>query len=709
MNKYNNLFSLKENDTTIKTLFIMMVIAYLFSIAIRMIWVYQFQDQSSFHWNDQIMINTNDGYWYAEGARDILNGYHQKHDLSPVNTAVSIITAFFGKILPISFETLILYMPTFLGSLLVVPLILIARIFKLTHVGFIAALFAGITWSYYNRTMTGYYDSDMLNIVLPTFVLWSIMFNVNKKRNRYLPLVAIFMILYSWWYPQSYSLHLSMVALLFVYTFIFDSKESFNFKIILIMIISMSMISWVLKLSIIGLLFLIFHYKKEIVTKKILFILLLLSIGLLVFTGGIAPIWIKIKGYLLGGSVVANQDGQFYYYGILKTVREAGQIPFETFANRISGHTITFILSTIGYLLFVIRYPLMWLALPMVGLGFLALQGGLRFTVYAVPINALGIAFLIVWVADFIKDRKIAIFFMAFASVLVLVPNIKHIIAYKVPTVFNKNEVAILEDLKKKAGREDYVLSWWDYGYPIRYYSDVKTLIDGGKHAGDVNFPVSFALGVEQVPAVNMARLITEYTEKAYQEKLKDDYLSLMMKDYGFTEPDDFLEALLSDEFKLPKKSRDVYFYLPYKMLSIFPTVLRFKNINLKDGSSKQDPFFYFAPRFQDTKDILHLGSGISMDKKSATLQLGQQKVQVKRFITVGYDQKGKLSKNEQIVNPNSNISIIFMKSYNAFLLLDEKMYNSSYIQLFVFDNYDKKLFEPVIMSPYAKVYKIKK
>jgi dolichyl-diphosphooligosaccharide--protein glycosyltransferase/undecaprenyl-diphosphooligosaccharide--protein glycosyltransferase len=55
-----------------------------------------------------------------------------------------------------------------------------------------------------------------------------------------------------------------------------------------------------------------------------------------------------------------------------------------------------------------------------------------------------------------------------------------------------------------------------------------------------------------------------------------------------------------------------------------------------------------------------------------------------------------------------SKISAIYMKSYNKFIVLDNKTLNSSYIQLFVLENYNKKYFEPVILSPYAKVYKLK-
>ena len=61
---------MQSNET--KQLFVLMTIAYIFSIAVRLIWVYQFGGNDSFMWNDQLMINTNDGYYYAEKARDIL-------------------------------------------------------------------------------------------------------------------------------------------------------------------------------------------------------------------------------------------------------------------------------------------------------------------------------------------------------------------------------------------------------------------------------------------------------------------------------------------------------------------------------------------------------------------------------------------------------------------------------------------------------------
>jgi len=62
----------------------------------------------------------------------------------------------------------------------------------------------------------------------------------------------------------------------------------------------------------------------------------------------------------------------------------------------------------------------------------------------------------------------------------------------------------------------------------------------------------------------------------------------------------------------------------------------------------------------------------------------------------------------KELLHKDANISIIFMRSYNTFLMLDNDMLNSLYIQLFVFENYNKKLFTPVILNLIAKVFKLK-
>lgn len=701
----------------IDKILIYITLAFIFSMIIRLIWVYQFGGTESFIWNDQFMINTNDGYYYAEGARDLLAWTWQENSLSPVKSAASQLTALFAFILPFSFESVIFYMPAVLSSLVVIPLLLIARELKLLHVGFIAALLASIAWSYYNRTMIGYYDTDMLNIVFPTLLLWSLVLALKTKEQKYLLFTALEIVAYRWWYPQSYSLEFAFFGLILVYTLVYERKSIYHYKLLALMLIAMMGLPDIVRLF--GALLVYTLYKKQLLDKYIYYFLAFAFV-LFLLTGGFAPIWGQLKGYIFGSSVEAAKEGlKLHFFTVMQTVREAGKIPFETFANRISGHVVTFVLSCLGYIWLCFRHPVMLLGLPMVGLGFLAYVGGLRFTIYAVPVLALGMGFLIDSITRYMDHKSIKYAFLITATLGILYPNIVHIIGYKVPTVFSKQEVQVLDKLKGMAEREDYVVSWWDYGYPIRYYSDVKTLIDGGKHSGSVNFPVSYMLTNPQDVAAKLARFDVEYTEMAFaiqkenRDKKEEERIKLqsniaqMTLQSGFRDTNDFLNSLhVSDA--VPAKTREIYFYLPYRMLGILPTITKFSDLDLMSGKTIRKPFIYQTNRFQDTPESLNLDNGIVLDKKRGLLKIGNQEVPLKTFYVTAYEKEGKLIRQKQELHKDAKLSIIFMRSYNSFLVLDEDMINSSYIQLFVFENYDKKYFEPILLDSSVKVYKLK-
>lgn len=699
----------KETQLTLLYIFI----AFSFSVALRLIWIYQFGGYEAFKFNGQFMINTNDGYFWAEGARDLLSGISQPNDLSPTMQAPSQLTALFATILPFSFESIILYLPVFLSSLIVVPIILIARGLNNLEMGLIAALLASVAWSYYNRTMVGYYDTDMLNIVLPMFLLWSIIWAIQTKEEKYLLLAAVDILIYRWWYPQSYSLEFSFFGLILAYTLIFDRKNSYNYKLLAIMMFAMINVEGMIRLPIVVALYFVFKQAKF---DKYIYFLLGLSAITFFSTGGLEPIWMRLKLYVFKDALVIGQEGlNLHFFSVMQTVREAGQIPFSEFANRISGHAVTFVLSVVGFIYLGYRHKIMIFALPLIGLGFLASVGGLRFTIYAVPVLAFGVAFLITELARYMPTQKLKILSMIAFTLAILYPNYKHIEEYKVPTVMNADEVKVLDTLKTIAQREDYVVAWWDYGYPIRYYADVKTLVDGGKHDGDVNFPVSFILTNPQETAAKMARLDVEYTEKTFakQEENSDKNLTLfsnieqMTKAYGFKETNDFLLSL-ETEIKLPQKTRDIYFYLPFNMLNIYPTVTRFSYIDLMNGKEKPAPFYFISRNFRDVGSQIQLNQEVFMDKQTFTLTLGSKKITPKRFVKTFYDQEMQLQKEMKIVDMNSNINIIYMSNYNTFLLLDEATYNSLYIQLMVLEEYDKNIFEKVTGNPHAKVYKLK-
>jgi len=692
MRKKSNIMNSMTQETKLTIIYIL--VAFTFSVLMRMIWVYQFEDLEAFKYAGEFMINTNDGYAWAEGARDLLAGFHQDGDSSKINSAVAQLTVILVNILPFSFETIIFYMPVYISSLVVIPIVLIARNLGNLEMGLIASLLASIAWSYYNRTMAGYYDTDMLNIVLPMFLLWSIIWAIRTNEDKYLLITALDILVYRWWYPQSYALEFSFFGLILVYTLIYDRKNLYNYKLLAIMILAMLNLDGFIRLAFVIGTFFIFKQEKA---QKYIYHILAISVILFFVSGGINPIIGKLKSYIFRDVVSSSDNGLgLHFFAVMQTVREAGQIPFETFANRISGHVIIFILSILGYIYLSFKHRIMLFALPMIGLGFLASLGGLRFTIYAVPILAFGIAFLITELASHMPTKKLKYLSMIALTLAILYPNYKHIDGYKVPTVFNSNEVAVLDALKLKTNRDDYVISWWDYGYPIRYYADVKTLVDGGRHGGSSNYPVSFILTNPQEEAAKMARLVVE-----------DGGIEQITKDSGFKDTNDFLLSLQT-EIDLPKKTSDIYLYLPFRMLNIYPTVKIFSNMDLMTGKKFKTPFFFISRNFKDTTETIKLAQKIYINKRDFSLSINGKRVGIKRFVKTFYNKNMKLEKDIRFVDSSANLSVIYMSSYNTFLVLDEQTYNSLYMQLMILEEYDEELFEKVIVNPYVKVYKLK-
>jgi len=708
-----------ENKQTI----IFIIIAFIFSFTMRLIWVYQFNDMSEFKFNDQFMINTNDGYYWAEGARDILNGIIQNNDRSPTLSAISNLTAYLTRLLPFSFETIIFFMPVFFSSLIVIPIILIGKSIKKIEIGFIAALFASISLSYYNRTMVGYYDTDFLNIVFPTILLWSIIGGLKTHEDKYLLFASFDILLYRWWYPQSYSLEFAFFGLIVVYLFyeiyqnrnksnkLYDNKEVFyTIQLLSMMLIAIMQLDIILRFMLVFAYFMLF---RQIRWHKHLYIMFVMISILFISSGGLNPIIEQLKNYVFKESIQINDDSiHLHYFSVMQTIKEASLINFETMAYRISGNILIFTLSVIGYIWLCFSRPVMLLGLPMLGLGLLSYSGGLRFTIYAIPVLSLGIGYLIFELSNKIRNRQVQILFLTICTLLILSPNIKHIINYRIPTVFTNSEVQVLKNLNEVASRDDYVISWWDYGYPIRYYGDVKTLSDGGKHSGSVNFPISFSFLSDQSIAAKMLRLEVEYTELKYDAKKKNKVkystnIENIMSDYGYRNSNNFL-ASLKEDILLPDKTRDIYIYLPYKMISILPTISMFSNINLMTGKQKKDNFFYLTESFEDNGNNIDLGNDIFIDKYKGIISIQGQELGIKNFVYTNYNKNLELTKHIQILNNDADLNIIYMKDYNNFLVIDNRIYNSMYIQLFILENYDKNIYEAISLNPHAKVFKLK-
>ena len=85
----------------------------------------------------------------------------------------------------LSIEMLLLWIPVYVAGFVCVPLVLIGRLYGSHAWGFLAACLAGVTHSYYNRTLAGYYDTDMFSITIPAFALYFLLGASRRKSLNY--------------------------------------------------------------------------------------------------------------------------------------------------------------------------------------------------------------------------------------------------------------------------------------------------------------------------------------------------------------------------------------------------------------------------------------------------------------------------------------------------------------------------------------------
>ncbi len=703
------IFGFIKNYEFSKHILLMILLAFAFSVAFRMWWVYWASGfPNYFFWDGELMINTNDGYAFAEGARDRLAGFHQPNDLSYFSASLSILTAFLAKILPFSLESIFVYLSVVCSSLIVVPILLISSEFRCMRAGFIGALVASVANSYYNRTMAGYYDTDMLNIVLAMCILWALIRICTRGSRSTLFWLGAFTIFYMWWYPSSFSLNSMMLAMFFAYTLIFKRKSRVNYEAMIIFLIALCSTPLVAKILISLTLFWLFAFKGKLLNFKSLALLGGFAVAFFIANGGLSPIIFQAKFYIFR-SFADNADTAFHFFNVNQTIQESGIVPTKVFMERISSHVAVFVIAAIGYAVLCFRHKEFLLSIPLLLLGFAANKAGLRFTIYAVGVMGLSFGYILYFCVKRLDLPKIAgRAILLILTALAIYPAWQHIVSYKVDTVFYKSEVRVLDELKDKAQREDYALSWWDYGYGIRYYSDIKTLIDGGKHLGNDNFPVSFALFRDQMSSANMARLDVEYTERGYSEKIPNK-LKQILKDYNATDVNDFILSLGLADFKPPKPTRDIYYILPDRMMNIFPVVTQFSNIDITDGKQLGEPFFITSDRFVQDQSGVHMDNGFSISPNLLSLEFSGRKFAINTFYETSYDASGRLAVKELNMDSSAQFYVVFMRDYGRFLLMDRAMLNSSYVQLFVFERYKSDLFEPVILNPAVKVYKLKR
>ncbi|MFH0780269.1 MAG: STT3 domain-containing protein [Parcubacteria group bacterium] len=727
-------FDFIEQRVTWQWTLALIILAYAFSVGIRFIWIFAMKNVPDAFWNGQLIPTTHDAFYWGSIVQKALWGLHESNRLVPGifggEYAHLLISFFLVKFLNISLEAIMIYLPIFVSGIIVVPIILIGRLYKNTFLGWCAALLACAASSFYNRTLAGYFDTDMFSLFLVVLILYFLLAAIEKGELKYAYFGAVASLVAPIFYLKITPILYAIVAVYIIYNLIWRRKEKGVWESILILTfifwsgnflnylnIGALNVGWLADLVLVSIIYKIIRHPR--LSRRAIACLALISIILfLVLNSPLQSIYSRVYQYASRGIAQTDSAGKLFYLSKVGTISEAQTLPYKRFAAQLIGSQIAFYLAILGYVLLIVRRPSFLLSLPLAGLALFSFAGGLRFVMYGAPIVALSIVYLLylffMWLLqkNVWKEKKIIICLVVlFISIITVYPSVKYIKTFIAPPVIYRNRITALDALKKQADPQDYVITWWDYGSLIWFYSGLQTVsAPSAQGDGASMFLVSEIL-TSNYPAetANLGRWMVEKYVDYYSRSHAEGEFFDFFGEEAF-DPNEFLASTRQSGFILPPKTRNVYLYLPLEMLGIAFPISEFSNINLATGDKLRQGSYVISARYAaNGKKIFMPEQNVTADFGDLTLTKSNgQNIPVKAFYQVYYGKDGKLAAKETLTGSKGGLYVILNNSLHYVLALDEKLFRSSLIQMLVFENYDKNLFEPVALTPTAKIYRLK-
>lgn len=683
------------------TLIISIIVVYIFAVFVNMPLVYDVF-ATGFLWFDgsPVPIFTADAGLHGFYAKSILNGVHYPFDAVHF---LGYIVATIVAITTIPIDWVMLFISIFIAPLIVVPIILFAKSVGDLKIGVIASLIAVSFSDFYGRVALGYADTDMFTLLMPLIAVYYMMITLKKKKLLYAFLVGLTLLIFQNIYHSSTSITLLLLSSFAIYSFLNERKNNFVYFAFVIMSISILPITFFYALFLMILILLIGQYFNARISIPYYYLLtgILLILMTLPFILDLSRLYSRALAYLDKEDyyTVVGINGTYFFQHGLESVAEVTVLSISQVVQSFSVVTMFVVLSILGYALLLKTNKYYWLLVPFALLGSFSFFAGYRFSFFYTPVYAFGLSYLILSISSVLFRRFKVNRAAIYLTFLVLLVQILYILninrgSYTRMLAYSE-EKELLKKLSTNLSSEDKIISWWDLGWPLWYFTGYSnTLVDNGTHGG----PDSYM----------MSKIITEsnQTYVANAAKYFANHKDIASKD-GFG----YVTTYLASKYDLEKlfnsfyvrnditPSQDTYIILHRNMITIMNAIVSFSDYdftNIDHEVTDEFKFRFFPYKYPQVinQGFLERHSRMNIDGHSELVH----------NITFVKDQK---IVDIYQFDVNSTHNIVF-DNYETAYMTNQNVYNSFLFQALLMDNYDHNLFEKVGETYLIKIFKVK-
>jgi dolichyl-phosphooligosaccharide-protein glycotransferase len=492
----------------------------------------QYQDDSG-----QTYLLAIDPYHYYRQAQNILENGHvgdeiidgeliDDHMIAPngkktSNSLHPWIGATFYKISSIfgndSLMKSFFAIPMIFAILSIIPVFFITRRVSNNLGGLVAGILLAISPVFLGRTPAGFSDTDVYNIFFPLMISWLFLesfilrYKEKKKKSLYAGLAGLFTGIFAfawegWWYIFDFIIASMILYLIYI---IFKHKKKFHKT---------------LKV-------------KNVITTGLTYLASSI-IFVIIFTGFKTTID-AIKGPL-SFLFIKSAAHTNLWPNVYTTVAELGDTSLSNVINTLGGQLL-FLLVILGILIFFIKkskkqYDIkygLFLGIWFIGTLYGSL-GGLRFSMFLVPVYAIALGILTGKTYDFITkklSKSLELNKKFTGIILILLITVMFISPIKSAHNTAEHEVPQMSDawyntltkIKQETPENAIINSWWDFGHWFKAIADRKVTFDGASQ----NTPQAHWIGKvlltdNEEEAIAILRMLDCGANDAYDLLLKE-------------------------------------------------------------------------------------------------------------------------------------------------------------------------------------------
>jgi len=605
--------------------------------------------------------------------------------------------------LGLPFDHILYFGPAFLSALVVIPIVLIFHLYGLNLIGGIASLIGGLGFGYYSRTYLGYFDTDVLNNFFMLMMLYGVMAVVYRRTLNPIIITFIAGILLLEWYHSAYPLILGIVGFSTLSLLVLGFKEERHYKAILLLGVLLLPFGIMVKIALFTLLFLIV-FRLSLAYQYWIGLFIITGIGLLIVLD-LSSLSVYLERYLTRTHTLSlnySNEISYHFQAPMNLVSEAQNESLETVLTMMGGHPLFTIIGLIGLVLFTIAYPSVLFLWAMVLLGFSSLEMGVRFHIFATQTIAMGAVYAL-YSFTFLRPRFkwLTIIVGSFWMLLLTYQDLNRWNQRAKPS-FTAHQVSVLKTIASHSTDQDFWITWWDYGWPLWYYTGMKTLIDNGKHHQDNWVIASVLLENSSLKAANIAHYFHEVHRKyGYSQTNAALHYGLMESKHYDLEK--LLHTFESPTYDVPNNVKK-YILLPYQMLTLFHTIDSFGSVDLKTGKPKAQRYYLHTEFSAEDERFITLKNGMRIDKYQGSITLNKRTDPIKEIINIHYPNGQKQITRHQ--GHPSGLTVI--KDDQLFFIMEQSVRDSMWMRMWFLEDLNPERFKRIYSDKLLKVYEVK-